>query len=268
MLAADNAARTLLARYDREVRASRQADDPAYVVEWDGPVFRLTGPGPDPGDNCVLLSRLSASDADAAIAAQLAHYRARGHAFEWKLYDHDAPDDLAARLRAAGFVPEEPETLVVLDLEAPARGGRPLAPDVRLRRLDDPADFGLIVDLNVAVYGNPDHARWLARSLADEKRALARALVVYVAVAGEQVVSAGWLRCPTGSAFGSLWGGATLAPWRGRGVYTALVERRAADARALGVRWLAVDCSAHSLPILVRRGFTPLAVTTPWLWRP
>lgn len=260
--------RALRALYDRDVRAGRQAEDPAYVAEWDGPVYRLTGPGPEPGDNCVLLSRLSASDADAAIARQLAHYGARGHAFEWKLYDHDLPVDLAARLAAAGFAPETPETLVVLDLEAPARPGRPLATDVHLRRLDDPADFGLIVDLNVAVYGDVEQARWLARSLAEEKRACPRALVVYVALAGEQVVSAGWLRCPTGSTFGSLWGGATLEAWRGRGVYTALVERRAADARGLGARWLAVDCSPHSLPILVRRGFTPLAVTTPWIWRP
>jgi GNAT superfamily N-acetyltransferase len=259
--------RALRDRYDREVRAGRQAEDPAYVAEWDGPVYRLTGPGPEPGDNCVLLSRLDAGDADAAIARQVAHYGARGHAFEWKLYDHDLPADLPARLAAAGFAPEEPETLVVRDLEAPARPH--VAPaGVHLRRLDDPADLGLIVDLNVAVYGDLAHARYLATSLAEEKRACPRALVVYVALAGEQVVSAGWLRCPTGSAFASLWGGATLEAWRGRGVYTALVERRAADARGLGARWLAVDCSPHSLPILVRRGFTPLAVTTPWIWRP
>lgn len=257
----------LRALYDREVRARPQTDDPAYVHAWDGPVYRLVGPGPAAHDNAVLLSRLTADDADAAIAAQVASFAARGHAFEWKLYEHDAPPDLDRRLAAAGFVAGEPETLVALDVEATALEA-PLPPGVTLQELAAPEDFERIVDLNVDVYGDADHARWLAAALAQEKRAAPGALIGYAALAGGQVVSAGWARFPTGSAFGSLWGGATRAPWRGRGVYTALVARRAADARARGVRWLAVDCSPHSLPILLRRGFTRVATTTPWVKAP
>jgi ribosomal protein S18 acetylase RimI-like enzyme len=41
-------------------------------------------------------------------------------------------------------------------------------------------------------------------------------------------VSAGWVRFPSGTQFGTLWGGATRREWRGRGIYRAVVAERAA----------------------------------------
>jgi hypothetical protein len=46
------------------------------------------------------------------------------------------------------------------------------------------------------------------------------------------------------------------------------VGARVAEAQGRGCRWLTVDCSPMSLPILVRCGFTPLARTTPYIWTP
>jgi GNAT superfamily N-acetyltransferase len=69
----------------------------------------------------------------------------------------------------------------------------------------------------------------------------------------------GWLEIRPGSQFAGLWGGATLAEWRGRGIYRALVARRAQLAAARGVRYLQVDASSDSSPILQRLGFQPLA---------
>ncbi len=152
-------------------------------------------------------------------------------------------------------------------MAAPAPAAPP-PEGVGVRRLDDPAAFADLVDLNVEVYGDREDAEWLAAALADEKRAAPEGLTVYGAFAAERLVAAGWVRFPAGSAFGSLWGGATRAPWRGRGLYTALVAARAAEARARGVRFLAVDCSPASLPILERRGFVRLATTTPWVGSP
>lgn len=253
----------LLARYDEEVRAHPQTDAAGYEHAWDGPVFRLTGPTAVAQDNAVLLTRFGPhDDVDAAIARQRAHFAARGHAFEWKLYAHDRPADLAARLAARGFVAGPPETLAVLDVEAFRPTPSPRGVDLVPLSGDG---WARIVDLNVAVYGDRAHAEWLARALVDEDRT--GTLTGWAAVAGDLVVSAAWARFPAASpSFGSLWGGATLPAWRGRGVYSALVARRVEDARARGRRWLAVDCSEHSLPILVRRGFRPLAVTTPWVW--
>lgn len=260
------AERTWLARYDEEVRARAQSDAPGYAYAWDGRALRMSGPTAAAQDNGVLLTRFGeADDVDGAIARQVEHFRRLRHAFEWKLYDHDRPADLPARLARAGFVAGGPETLVVLELARPLDATPPAG--IEVRALHGRAELEHVVDLNVAVYGERAHAAWLADSLAAEQDAAPDALVVYAAFAGDLAVSAGWARFPAASpSFGSLWGGATLPAWRGRGVYTALVARRAHDARARGRRWLAVDCSPHSLPILTRRGFRPLAVTTPWVW--
>jgi len=58
--------------------------------------------------------------------------------------------------------------------------------------------------------------------------------------------------------------GGTLTGWRGRGVFRALVARRAAMASDRGFRYLQVDAMPTSRPILARLGFVELAITTPY----
>jgi GNAT superfamily N-acetyltransferase len=67
-----------------------------------------------------------------------------------------------------------------------------------------------------------------------------------------------------GTDFASLWGGGTLPAWRGRGVFRSLVAYRADLARARGIRYLQVDATPESRPILKRLGFVELATTTPY----
>ena len=79
--------------------------------------------------------------------------------------------------------------------------------------------------------------------------------------------------CSARASFGSgdfcgLWGGGTLPEWRGRGIYRALVGYRARLAAARGYRYLQVDASPQSRPILERLGFSCLAMTTPYVWSP
>ncbi|WP_050776729.1 hypothetical protein [Streptomyces sp. SPB074] len=54
----------------------------------------------------------------------------------------------------------------------------------------------------------------------------------------------------------------------GRGLYRATVAARARIAAARGVRYLQVDASADSAPILRRLGFLELTTTTPYIWTP
>ncbi len=104
--------------FDRERREHARPDGPGVRVERAGPVVRQVG-GPDDWNGVVWSDPgLDAAGADAAIAAQIEHCTALGLPdFEWKLYDHDSPADLGERLRAAGFVAEEPETLLVAHAE-------------------------------------------------------------------------------------------------------------------------------------------------------
>jgi len=93
-------------------------------------------------------------------------------------------------------------------------------------------------------------------------------MTVLVVEAGDEVVSAAWLVLTEGTEFAGLWGGSTLAAWRGRGIYRALVARRAQLAAERGVRYLQVDASADSRPILERLGFLAITTTTPYVWTP
>ncbi|MEV6939308.1 GNAT family N-acetyltransferase, partial [Streptomyces sp. NPDC051132] len=87
-----------------------------------------------------------------------------------------------------------------------------------------------------------------------------------VALADGEPVAAARLEPVPGTPFAGLWGGGTVAAWRGRGVYRALVAHRARVAAALGYRRLQVDASAQSRPILARLGFQALSTTTPYLY--
>ena len=82
------------------------------------------------------------------------------------------------------------------------------------------------------------------------------------------MVSVAWLVRDPDSEFATLWGGATRPRWRGRGIYRALVARRARFAVRTGARYLQVDASDDSAPILQRLGFVAVATTTPYLWTP
>jgi len=93
-------------------------------------------------------------------------------------------------------------------------------------------------------------------------------VVVLIAEADGKVVSAAWLVGMPGTEFGGLWGGSTRQQWRGRGIYRALVTRRAQIALGRGMKYLVVDASADSRPILQRLGFQKVTTTTPWVWSP
>ena len=72
---------------------------------------------------------------------------------------------------------------------------------------------------------------------------------MWLAVADDgTVVCAAWVDFHDGTDFASLWGGSTLTEYRGRGIYKALVARRADEAAERGFRFLQVDASPDSRP--------------------
>ena len=256
----------LLAAYDEQLRAHVPPRLPEGVsVERDGPLFRFVGFASGGFIGYRDLDELSDDDVDALIERQVAYFRERSESFEWKLHGHDRPADLPTRLRRAGFVPEEPETVVIAPVDAPASNAEPPA-GVRLRTVRARAELARIAALEHAVWGT-DHS-WLVDDLERELAADPDGLVIVVAQDGEDVVSAAWIRFPAGTEFGTLWGGATLPEWRRRGIYRALVAYRAQLAARRGVRYLEVDASDDSRPILERLGFVPVTTTTPYVWSP
>ncbi|MGZ4389993.1 MAG: GNAT family N-acetyltransferase, partial [Gaiellaceae bacterium] len=254
----------LLAAYNAQCRARVPDPLPAGVnVERDGPLLRFTGFDGGGFVGYRELDGIDGDELDELIARQVRLFAERGEPFEWKHHGHDRPADLPQRLRAAGFVPEERETVVIAPVAEVA--AEPRLPDgVSIREVGERRDLDRIVSLEQSVWGHDD--TWLADSLEKERTADPDALAIFVAEAGDVVVCAGWMRFDRGSDFATLWGGSTLPEWRRRGIYRALVAHRATLAAARGCRFLEVDASDESRPILERLGFVAVTTTTPYVW--
>jgi GNAT superfamily N-acetyltransferase len=254
----------LLAAFDAQARATPPAPPAGVWHEADGPVLRVVGQERGfisaPRD-----TGARGSDLGRLIARQRDYFAGRREAVEWKTYDYDEPADLPDRLRAAGFVPEDPETVVVALTTAIA--AEPVLPDgVVLRQVTADEDMRRVAAMESEVWDRD--REWTGEHLIREVAAAPDDYIVLTAEAAGQVVAAGWLEMRPGSQFAGLWGGATLAEWRGRGIYRALVSRRAQLAAARGVPYLQVDASSDSAPILRRLGFQAIATTTPYVWSP
>jgi hypothetical protein len=215
------------------------------------------------GEGMITYSRLNAENVEEAIREQVRYFEGLGQDFEWKLYDYDQPPDLKERLAAHGFTIEEEEAIMVLDLE--------LAPDVLwqpvrgdLQRITDPEKLADVVAIERQVW-NEDFS-WLGKFLGESLRSYPDQMSVYVAYVDGVPASAAWVYFPRHSQFASLWGGSTVSSFRKQGLYTALLAVRAQEARSRGVRYLTVDASPMSRPILEKFGFVRIAYSYPCKW--
>jgi ribosomal protein S18 acetylase RimI-like enzyme len=262
-----------LRAYDEQVRRSMVPPQPGWQVELVSAnrVLRVVSP-PDHEWGCfVTWSSVDSSDAEAVVAEQVEFFRELGRKFEWKWYAYDQPTDLPQVLEKAGFVAGDDESLIVGEVEkvVDSCSGAPVADGVTLRhvRMDDlDADFAGMAALSEKVWG--DDFGWLMTELREEMLTTPDDLRIHVAEVADEIVCAAWVRFHPDTEFASLWGGSTLPEWRRKGIYRALVGRRAVQARDRGFRYLQVDASPDSRPILERLGLTVLTGTTPFIWSP
>ena len=256
----------LLEAYDSQLRGSVPDPVPAGVlVELDGPLVRFVGLDERGFVDYRDLDGVEGARLDELIARQMRFFGERGLPFEWKHRSHDQPADLADRLLAAGFVPEDTETVLIARVADIA--GEVLLPEaVSLREVTELADLRRLEAMEHAIWGGPRHR--MADRLHAEWAADPGGLTILVIEAGGEVVCGCWARFPPSSEFATLWGGGTLPAWRGRGIYRAAVAYRANLAAARGLRLVQVDASDESRPILERLGFAVVTRTTPFVWSP
>ena len=230
----------MLAEFDRQIR---RADGEVLIEDdWAG----------------VVATDLDEATADAAIAGHVARFAELGREWEWKHYSYDRPADLADRLLAAGFTPEPTEALLVAVIdELPTDAVLP--PEASIVPVTDADTADMFVKVHNEVFDG-DYTAVGRKLLADQENQLG-----FVVVAEGRPVSGARVEFSHGTEFASLWGGGTLPQWRGRGLFKALVAHRAKLARAKGFRYLQVDASDDSSPILQRLGFVELAKTTPFI---
>lgn len=240
-----------------ELSAQREAvppDDPR-VVRHCSPQFK---------NGFISYFKLDESSVEAEIDAQVAYFSNLGYEFEWKVYDHDSPADMRDRLTRRGFVIEELAALMILDMD-----GSPALLDpenISVRRVEDEASIQAIMRMEEAVW-NEDHSE-LATRIWQDLQTDPMTLSVFASYDGDHLASAAWIYYHPPTKFASLWGGSTLPEHRGRGHYTALLNARMREARSRGYRFLMVDASPMSRPILERRGFAFYGFSTACVWKP
>jgi GNAT superfamily N-acetyltransferase len=219
------------------------------------------------GHSTIIHSQVDEATADATIRAEQDYFRGLDgfENLEWKLFDYDQPADLKARLVAHGFTPEEPDAVLILDLEAiPTALLQPVTHDVR--RITDPANLDGVRSIKQAVWGD-DGEDWVSDTLGATLRDAPDELSVYVAYVDGIPASAAWIDFHEGNAFSGLWGGSTLPQYRNRGLYTALVSVRAQEAIRRGARYLTIDASPMSRAVLEKHGFQLMAYAWECNWR-
>jgi hypothetical protein len=253
-----------LAAYDEQLRTDAETPGALSVTPL-GPVRMVRFAG-----GRGFISYRDLGGADAAGISRLvdevaAHYRedpAIGEV-EWKTRGHDHAPGLHDALIRNGFVPEEPESIMIGEATLLAVDV-PLPDGVTLRQVRAEADVRAMERMVAEAFGGehaPDMAEEVLRRV--EK---GDGMELWVAEADGRIVSAGRLEPVPGTEFAGIWGGTTSPEWRGRGIYRALTAARARSALRLGKRLIHSDSTEYSRPILERAGLVKVSTTTPYIW--
>jgi hypothetical protein len=255
----------LLAAYDSQLRTDAETPGAVSVTRL-GPLRLVTFAG---GRGFITYRDLDGAGLDAIgrlVGEALAHFLADQEIsrVEWKTRGHDHAPGLHEALLGSGFVPDEPESIMVGEAQALAVDVA-LPDGVTLRRITEETDIRAMVAMQDEVFGDhlaEDMVSATLRRLADNGE-----IELWIAEAGGSVVSAGRLEPVKGTDFAGIWGGATRAQWRGRGIYRALTAQRARSALRLGKTLINSDSTEYSRPILERSGLVKVSTTTPYNWR-
>jgi hypothetical protein len=191
-----------------------------------------------------------------AVREQVRYFASLREGFEWKVYDLDRPDSLRLLLEHEGFVPGPGEAFMVLPLDHL----EPPQTDIigaSVERAGDENSIRHIIAVQESVWGRD--FSWLTHTLTERPAELS----VYCAYLGGRPVGTGWIDFPAGSRFAELHGGAVVEDTRGLGLCSLLFAVRLREALHRGYRYLAVDATPMSRPVLERRGFVHICDTTP-----
>lgn len=249
---------SLLIRYDKDLRLRIAYPEARKEITDD--VVRFIRPAP--GMNFVSFTFANERQLDRVITNTLEQFVPMNQPFTWKVYDHDHLPSLKAKLASHGFVNEENGPVMVLDVKnAPVHTVGPAKTDIRrIAGRDGLKDVVQVLD---KVYGG--HNSWVYERLGMHL-AIPGYLSVYAAYVEDEPVSIAWTYFPRGQ-FATLFGGTTLAEYRGRGLYTSLLHARLKEIRERGYSFAVVETGSMSKPIVEKHGFQHLTTVWDYEWQ-
>jgi hypothetical protein len=219
-----------------------------------------------PVANLVGCSTLDDAGADATVRSVRQRFAAATKSFGWITSPSSRPSDLPRRLVESGLVKaDELAGMVMTDLSTPIRANPEV--DVRPATIEEQRQA---IPMTATAYGMPlDVAGWFVDALigaADRLRC-----TMYHAYLRDHAdpVAFGNLVFVPDSPIVLLGGAATVGDLRGRGIYTSLVARRLADARAAGAEAAVIQAvRGTSAPICANLGFREILPLDFYAWVP
>ena len=193
------------------------------------------------------------------IESQISYFAQVGIDFEWKVYDFDQPPDLKQRLLDWGFEERNYEAFMVYDLSQFQEEEIDRGKTEHVCRVEDPGKLQDILEIQERTYEM--HFPGLLEQLQSGDTA------VFAAYKDESLIGTGWIVYPRDSKFAEIHGGFVHPEFRGRRLYSEMLQLRFKDAVSRGYRYVAVDAAPMSRPILEKKGFQRLCSTYPMMKR-
>lgn len=210
-----------------------------------------TRSSPHAADNKILRARLDVDQVSAAIDAVLEDHRATASRFAWIVDPQSAPATISQSLSDRGIPSVRTASGMVRAIDNATTVVAPSGYDVRRAR---PDDVEALARMGAAVWGGGDATRQAL--VAATRRALDQPdrAQVWLVEHERRVVGSAALRLGEGGAY--LQGGCVDAEYRGRGIYTLLMNARLQAATAAGAKRAVVWADERTArPIVERRGF-------------
>jgi hypothetical protein len=211
--------------------------------------------------NMVGVSTLTQENADSVIAQVQEFFAKRGHMVGWWLNPSSTPVDLVSRLETAGFSRViEQAGLVLTDMQRDMRCN----PLVTVRKATI-ADRENLIRLYTIAYPIPEKLAAIYCDLLWRIESANHYLAFLDGV--KEPVSVSSMFSPSNSTIAVMQGAATLNEHRGQGIYTAMMAKRLADARAMGKDTAVLQGDRKtSAPICVKLGFKDVCSIDYYVW--
>ena len=238
------------------VEERRTLEIPGFRREELDYAIRYTPIEPD-AFGIVCFTRAGEYDIESFIERQISYFAQVGIDFEWKVYDFDQPPDLKQRLLDWGFEERNFEAFMVYDLSRFQEEKIDRGKTENVCRVEDLKNLQDIVKFQERTY------EMRFPGLLEQLQSADTA--VFAAYNNESLIGTGWIVYPKDSKFAEIHGGWVHPEFRGRRLYSAMLQLRFRDAISRGYRYVAVDAAPMSRPILEKKGFQRLCWTYPMM---
>jgi hypothetical protein len=211
--------------------------------------------------NLVGVSTLTADNADAVIAQVRDFFAARDHTVGWWVNPSSTPGDLVSRLEAAGFAKViEQAGQVLTNMELAIK----VNPAVTVHQATH-EDRAALIRVYATAYPLPEELAAVCTDVLPLATG-GRHYLAFLDGVEEPVAVASMFPFPK-STVAVMQGAATLNAYRGNGVYTALMAKRLADARDMGLEAAILQADrTTSAPICANLGFEEVCSIDLYAW--